>query len=40
MEKIKKLGKELFEGLFQFLGIQITKVQTTLPSELSDFVNK
>ena len=40
MEKIKKLGKELFEGLFQFLGITITKVQTTLPSELADFVNK
>ena len=40
MEKIKKLGKELFEGLFQFLGIEITKVQTTLPSELADFVNK
>ena len=40
MEKIKKLGKRLFEGLFQFLGIKITKVQTTLPSELADFVNK
>jgi len=40
MEKIKKLGKQLFDGLFQFLGIKITKVQTTLPSELVDFVNK
>ena len=37
---IMKLGEKMFEGLFQFLGIEITKVTTTVPSELADFVNK
>jgi len=37
---IMKLGNRLFEGLFQFLGIEITSVKASVPSELADFVNK
>ncbi len=40
MDSIEKLGKRMFEGLFQFLGIEITDVSANIPSELSDFVNK
>ena len=40
LSSIEKLGERMFEGLFQFLGIEITDVSANIPSELSDFVNK
>jgi len=40
LKGIVKLGRRMFEGLFQFLGIEITKVTASVPSDISDFVNK
>ncbi len=40
LSSIEKLGKRMFEGLFQFLGIEITDASANVPSELADFVNK
>tara|TARA_Y100000590_G_scaffold205041_1_gene232606 strand:+ start:4128 stop:5807 length:1680 start_codon:yes stop_codon:yes gene_type:complete len=40
LAKIEKLGKRMFEGLFQFLGIEITDASVSVPSDISDFVNK
>ena len=36
---IMKLGEKMFEGLFEFLGIDVD-VTTSVSSELADFVNK
>jgi len=40
LKGIAKLGERMFEGLFQFLGIEITDVSATTPSEFTHFVNK
>ena len=39
LKGIMKLGKRMFEGLFQFLGIKVDAT-ASVPSELADFVNK
>ena len=39
LSKIMKLGERMFEGLFQFLAIEVDAT-ASVPSELSDFVNK
>ena len=40
LKGIMSLGARMFEGLFQFLGIEITDVSASVPSDMSDFVNK
>jgi len=37
-ESIKKLGAKMFEGLFEFLGIEITSVKETVPKDLHGFI--
>jgi len=36
---IMKLGERMFEGLFEFLGIEVSAT-ASVPNELADFVNK
>jgi len=40
LKGIMKFGARMFEALFQFLGIEITDVSASVPSDMSDFVNK
>ena len=37
---IAKLGSKMFEALFDFLGIEVDKVNTSIPSDIDHFVNK
>lgn len=38
VEKIKKLGANMYEGLFGFLGIEIGSVKDSIPSDIAGFV--
>ena len=37
-EKIKKLGAKMYEGLFNFMGIEISSVKEKVPSDLQGFI--
>ena len=37
---IAKLGSKLFEALFDFLGIEVDNVKTSVPSDVDHFFNK
>ena len=38
LEKIKKLGKDAFKKLFEFMGIEVGSVSITVPSGLQGFI--
>jgi hypothetical protein len=38
--KIKNLGEQMWAGLMDFLGLELSNAKASIPSELSDFVNK
>ena len=38
LDKIRKMGAKIFEALFEFLGIELNSVKTSLPSDISGFV--
>lgn len=38
LEKIKKLGKETFQKLFEFIGIEVGSVNISVPSGLKGFI--
>ena len=40
MNKIKKMGSRVFEGLFKFLGIEIKSVKVNLPKDVEQFAFK
>jgi len=37
-EKIKKMGKKIFEATFEFLGISISKVSANVPKDIQGFI--
>ena len=37
LDKIKRMGKKVFEGIFNFIGIEPT-VRTSIPGEIEGFV--
>ena len=37
-EKIKKMGKKIFEATFEFLGISITSAKATVPKDIQGFI--
>ena len=37
LDKIKKMGKKVFEGIFKFIGIEPT-VDTKIPNKIEGFV--
>ena len=38
LNKIKQLGAKMFEKLFEFLGIEVSSVRPSIPSDISGFV--
>ena len=38
LNKIKELGAKLFEKLFEFLGIEVSTVRQTIPTDIAGFV--
>ena len=39
LDKIAKLGKKMFEGLFRFIGMELdSKTKITYPSDINGFV--
>ena len=38
--KIKELGEQMWSGLMDFLGLELSDAKASVPSELADFVNK
>ena len=38
LERIKKLGKEAFAKLFEFMGIEVKSVSVSVPSGLEGFI--
>ena len=38
--KIKDLGEQMWNGLMDFLGLELSDAKASVPSELADFINK
>ena len=38
LNKIKELGAKLFEKLFEFLGMEVSTVRQTIPTDIAGFV--
>jgi hypothetical protein len=38
LSKIKKLGAKMFETLFKFLGMVVSKVRESIPRDVAGFV--
>ena len=38
LNKIKRMGKKVFEGIFKFIGVGPSTINSNLPNEIEGFV--